>query len=154
MPLRSHDRQYPMIRLVLSSLMSLACAILATGCHSTPDTSPGTGKGDTYPAPMNDPQISVLDPSLRKVIVFQPANITREASADRILNVQVPVRNITETQFKIEYRYLFFDGNGRQLEPVQGWKGVLLDPKQVARLEGPASLVDARDYRLEVRWQQ
>ena len=138
----------------LAAILCAVCimAVVASGCTS-PDTSPGAGRGDTYPAPMNDPQISVLDPELREWIAFQPANITRDAGdADRITDIQVPVRNLTERIYKIEYRYLWFDANGRQIEPVMGWTDARLDPKQVVRLDGNASLVDARDYRLEVRW--
>jgi hypothetical protein len=119
------------------------------GC-SPPDTSPGAGRGDAYPAPMNDPQISVLDPELREWIVFQTANITRED--ERPLYVQVPARNLTERQYLIEYRYLFFDENDKQLTPTMGWKFASLDPKQVVRLDGSALSNEARDYRLEVRW--
>ena len=141
-----------MILARIAIFTALSCIALP-GCTS-PDTSPGAGRGDTYPAPMNDPQISVLDPELRDWIAFQPANISRddEGSRDRITNIQVPVRNLTERIYKIEYRYLWFDSNGRQIEPQMGWTGARLDPKQVVRLDGVASLVDAHDYRLEVRW--
>ena len=62
------------------------------------------------------------------------------------------MRNLTERQYLVEYRYLWFDRDGKQLEPIMGWTFANLDPKQVVRLDGAASLVDARDYRLEVRW--
>lgn len=133
-----------------SVLFLLALSIALAGC-SHPDTRPGAGRGDTWPAPMNDPQISVLTPELREWLGFQPAVITREADG-RMTDIQIPVRNLTERQYLIEYRFIYFDRDGRQLEPVMGWKFENLDPKQVARLRGVASLVDAHDYRLEVRW--
>ena len=129
--------------------LSMLCVISVTGC-SPPDTRPGAGKGDAYPAPMNDPQISVLDPQLREWLVFQTATITRDDK--KPLSIQVPVRNLTERQYLVEYRYLFFDDNQRQIEPVMGWKFASLDPKQVVRLEGSALSTEATDYRLEVRW--
>lgn len=150
---RNIDQHRHLARLLCSCALIAAAALALARCQQ-PDTSPGTGKGDTFPAPMNDPQISVLDPQLRQWVAFQPANIQREgdAASGRILNVQVPVRNLTERQYLIEYRYLWMDAQGKQLEPTMGWTFANLDPKQVARLEGAASLVDARDYRLEVRW--
>jgi uncharacterized protein YcfL len=94
----------------------------------------------------------VLDPKLREWIAFQPAVITRDG--ERPLTVQVPVRNLTERVYKIEYRYLFFDEHGRQIDPVMGWSFVSLYPKEVSRLQAAALGMDARDYRLEVRWSQ
>ena len=135
-------------KMVALVALSSGSALALSACEA--DRSPGAGRGDTYPAPMNDPQISVLDPQLRQWIVFQPAVITREG--DRLTRVQVPARNESERQYLIEYRYLFFDAADRQLEPVMGWKFANIDPKQVVRLDGDAALVDARDYRLEVRW--
>jgi uncharacterized protein YcfL len=136
-------------RLRLFALLLIASlGILLSGCKA--DTSPGAGRGDWYPAPMNDPQISVLDPQLREWIVFQTAIITRDD--ERPMTVQTPVRNLTERQYLIEYRYLFFDDNGRRLDPVIGWAFASLDPKQIVRLDGKALGLDAKDYRLEVRW--
>jgi hypothetical protein len=150
---RNIDRHRRLSRLAVTCSLLAAFPLALAGCQQ-PDTSPGSGKGDSYPAPMNDPQISVLDPQLRQWVAFQPANIQREgdAATGRIMNVQVPVRNLTERQYLIVYRYLCLDAQGKQLEPALGWTFMKLDPKQVARLEGAASLVDARDYRLEVRW--
>jgi uncharacterized protein YcfL len=130
------------------ALVSCITLVGLAGCQA--DTSPGAGRGDAYPAPHNDPQISVLDPQLREWIAFQPAVITRDD--ERPMMVQVPVRNLTERVYKIEYRYLFMDEHGRQIDPVMGWVFVALDPKQVARLEGKALGTNAKDYRLEVRW--
>lgn len=135
-----------------SSLLLLLGVMTAgvSGCQA--DTSPGAGRGDTYPAPMNNPQISVLDPQLREWVAFQTAIITRDN--ERPMMVQVPVRNLTERVYKIEYRFLFSDEHGRQIDPVMGWSKVNLNPKQVAMLEGKALGMEARDYRLEVRWAQ
>ena len=127
---------------------TLACIV---GCQ-TIDTSPGAGRGDPYPAPVNDPQISVLNPDLRQWLGFQPAAITNQHTPDRKMRIEVPVRNLAERQYLIEYRYLFYDANGMELEPVMGWQMVPLDPKQVQRLKGQALANEAEGYRLEVRW--
>ena len=41
----------------------LACLVLITvlpaGCDQPADISPGAGMGDPYPAPLNDPQITI-----------------------------------------------------------------------------------------------
>ena len=145
-----HNRHPTSAHCTFRAACILACTawLSLAGCQA--DTSPGAGRGDTYPAPHNDPQITVLDPVLREWIAFQPAVITRDG--ERPMTVQVPVRNLTERVYKIEYRYLFMDEHGRQIQPEMGWRFVSLDPKQVARLEGAALGMDAKDYRLEVRW--
>jgi uncharacterized protein YcfL len=130
--------------LVLLVLLGL----LLAGCQA--DQSPGTGYADPFPAPMNDPQISVLDPELREVLGFQPAIIVDDG--ERPMHVQVPVRNLTERQYLIDYRILFYDVNGVEIEPVMGWAFVSLQPKQVQRLNAKALDTRAESYRLEVKW--
>lgn len=124
---------------------------LSFGCQ-TIDTSPGAGRGDPYPAPVNDPQISVLNAELRPWLGFQPAVVIDQHNPNRKMRVEVPVRNLAERQYLIEYRILFYNENGVELEPVMGWKMVPLDPKQNQRLKGQAMHNEAVDYRLEVRW--
>jgi uncharacterized protein YcfL len=119
------------------------------GCKST-DIAPSAGTGDPYPAPLNDPQISILSPELRNWLGFQPAVIIKDGK--RPMTVEVPVRNLTYNQYLIEYRFKFYDENGQELEPIMGWKFQSLDPKQIERLKGSALTTDAQTYRLEVRW--
>ncbi len=144
------DRTTTRLLGAIGLVIAVSLALSLAGCKA--DTSPGAGRGDAYPAPMNDPQISVLDPKLREWIAFQTAVITKDG--ERPMTVQVPARNLTERVYEIEYRCLFFDEHGRQIQPVMGWRFVSLDPKEVARLEGAALGMDAKDYRLEVRWSQ
>jgi len=64
----------------------------------------------------------------------------------------VPVRNLTNNDYNIDYRILFYDAAGRELEPVMGWTFAPLRPKQTVRLKGGALSTDAVEYRLEVKW--
>jgi uncharacterized protein YcfL len=126
----------------------LAC-LFAAGCEA-PDRSPPAGYGDPYPAPLNDPQISVLSEELRPWLLFHPAIVTR---ADRQpMQVQVPVRNAASRKYLIDYRILFYDENGVELEPLMGWKMVALEPKQTVRLKAGAMDESADSYRLEIKW--
>lgn len=118
------------------------------GCQA--DTSPPMGQGDFYPAPLNDPQISVLGEDLRASIVFQHATIVRDG--ERPMLVQTPVRNLAERQYLIEYRYMFYDERGIEQSPAMPWTFTAMDPKQIVRLSGSAMSTDAKSYRLEVRW--
>jgi uncharacterized protein YcfL len=130
-------------------LIVFVSLFVAAGCQA-PDRAPGGGYGDPYLAPLNDPQISVLDPELRQWLGFHPASITR-GGADPMA-VQVPVRNLAERGYLIDYRILFYDANGMEIEPVMGWKMVSLEPKQVVRLKANALGRNAEAYRLEVKW--
>jgi uncharacterized protein YcfL len=139
----------------LSMFNVLSCALVAgvmcaglAGCKT--DTAPSAGMGDPYPAPMNDPQISVLSPELREHIVFQPAIITKDGQ--RPMTVEIPMRNTTYRKYLLEYRILFYDVNGRELGPAMGWEFLPLEPKQVVRLKRSAMTNEADNYRLEVRW--
>lgn len=135
-----------------STLVMLAalCACAGSGGCQTVNTAPSPGLGDPYPAPMNDPQISVLSPELQPWIRFQPAYVTQDGK--RPMSVEVPARNLTDRQYLIEYRFLFYNDEGVELSPVMSWAFQPLDPKQVVRLKGKALSTEAETYRLEVRW--
>lgn len=135
-------------RFVVLAVAVSAMMTCLGGCQT--DTAPSAGVGDPYPAPLNDPQISVVSPELRKWLVFQPAIITNDG--ERPMTVEVPVRNTTYNKYLIEYRMMFYDADGHELNPVMGWEFMPLDPKQVARLKRSAMTTDAHNWRLEVRW--
>jgi uncharacterized protein YcfL len=133
----------------LAVLCLVLASLLATGCEA-PDRSPAPGYGDPYPAPLNDPQISVLSEELRPWLLFSPATITK--GDRRPMQVQVPVRNAASRKYLIEYRILFYDENGVELEPLMGWTMVPLEPKQMVRLKAGALDAAADSYRLEIKW--
>jgi len=133
--------------------VSLAASLGSAGlvaCQADP--SPAPGQGDPFPSPMNDPEITVIPIELRSWLGFQSAVIVRDG--ERPMQVQVPVRNLAERKYLLEYRFLFYDDNGLELSPQMGWQMFALDAKQVQRLSGAALDLRARTYRLEVRWSQ
>ena len=125
----------------------LSLALL--GCQE-PNLGPSYGMGDPYPAPLNDPQISLLSPELRPWIAFHPAIVTDDGEVP--MQVEVPLRNMTDRQYLLDYRFLFYDENDRALEPEMGWTMVALRPRQTVRLKAGAMTTDADRYRLEVKW--
>ena len=130
----------------------VVCALttfLWEGCKPY-DISPSAGMGDPYPAPMNDPRITILSPELRPWLGFQPAIVTKDS--DRPMMVEIPVRNMTYNPYNIEYRILFFDENDRQLDSVKDWEFVRMEPKQLVRFKRSALSTEAKDYRIEVKW--
>ena len=136
-----------MMRFAVLSFV-LAC-LFAAGCEA-PDRSPPAGYGDPAPAPLNDPQISVLSAELRPWLLFHPAIVTR--TERQPMQVQVPVRNAAQRKYLIEYRILFYDERGVELTPTMSWSMVPLEPKQTVRLKAGALDELADSYRLEVKW--
>jgi uncharacterized protein YcfL len=131
------------------TLLSVALtALFVFGCQT--NTAPSPGLGDPYPAPINDPQISVLSPDLRPWLGFHPTVIADDG--ERPMRIEVPVRNMTNNQYLVDYRVLFYDAHGMELTPTMGWQMIAMEPKQVVRLRGTALSTDAANYRLEVRW--
>ncbi len=139
MTLRSPGR--PIALLAAAALWSAGCA------H---DISPRPGLGDPVPPPFNSPEISILDGQLQGVLAFQPAMIERDDG--RPMQVQVPVRNVTDVLYLIDYRFIFYDEDWMELEPVMGWRFQELRPKQLVMLKAGAMTARAEHYRLEVKW--
>ena len=130
---------------------ALFALLTALGCQNPQHSaSPSPGLGDPYPAPLNDPQISVLEPELQQWLRFHPARIDHEPG--RPMQVHVPVRNLTDNKYLIDYRVVFFDANDLQLDPPMGWRFLALNPRETARLTAGALSSDAVNYRLEVKW--
>ena len=122
---------------------------IAAGCQQ-PDLGPAPGMGDPYPAPMNDPQITVLAQDLRPWLGFHPAIVVEGGNGT--MNVQLPVRNLSERQLLVDYRILFYDGNGVELEPPMSFRMIALGPKQTVRMSGNSFDNAAASYRVEVKW--
>jgi hypothetical protein len=130
--------------------MCVALSMWLGACQA-PDTAPSAGLGDWYPAPMNDPQISIVSPELRPHLAFQPAIITPSHDG-RPMGVEVPMRNTTYRKYLLEYRIIFHDAQGRELTPVMSWEFIAVEPKQIVRLKRNALSDEAESYRLEVKW--
>ena len=131
----------------LFAMLLLAGGLL--GCQKT-NIGPSPGLADPYPAPLNDPQVSVHDEDLRTWLGFQPAVIIQDG--ERPMEVQVPVRNLSDQRYLVQYRIVFYDKRDGRLEPAMDWRRETLGPKQVVRLKGRALGPHAVNYRLEVKW--
>jgi len=135
---------------LLLGVMSLTLSLVfAAGCQST-SKAPSPGMGDPYPAPLNDPQISVLSEELRPWLGFHPAIVLHEPG--EVMFVEVPMRNLASRQYLLEYRILFYEERGMELKPIMDWKMISVDPKQTVRLTANSMDSSAENYRLEIRW--
>jgi len=147
-PVRSHRALRALLPTGLGAAVLLVAMLAGAGCKSK-QTAPSPGMGDPVPAPMNDPQITVIHEDLRKVLGFQPAIVVENEGP---MSVQIPVRNLYSKRYDVDYRIIFFDTDDRQLEPLMGWRTITFRPKQSHRLKANALDDRARNYRVEVKW--
>lgn len=125
-----------------------ALAMILAACATDPSPSPG--QPDPTPPPGNNPQITVLDPNLQRGLGFGNAVVI--PAGEGPMKVQVECRNLTNYEYLVDYRFLFYNENGIQLEPVMGWRQVSLLPKQLQMFSANSLDNTARNYRLEVKW--
>jgi uncharacterized protein YcfL len=72
---------------------------------------------------------------------------------NNLLHVTVPVRNTTDKQLYVEYRYYFYDRNGRQLSMLPG--RVTIPARSMVEVTGNATSPEAEGpmpFRLELRY--
>lgn len=132
--------------------LPLFAALVLLGSACSTDPAPSPGRPDPFPPPINNPQISVLSPDLRKWLGFQPAVVVPAGPGP--MQVQVPMRSLAEYTYILDYRFLFYDERGLLLEPTMSWTTINLEPKEVIDLRANSLDSTARTYRLEVRWAQ
>ncbi len=125
--------------------VSVIGLFLAVGCDTV--KAPGAAEPDPLPASAY-PQIAALG-GLDGYLAYDKPVVNRPA--DRPMNVSVPIRLKSDAGLKTQYRFIFFDQNGRPLEPDPTWQFTFLPARAQAFLEGSALDTDAVDWRLEVR---
>ncbi|MFG0294147.1 MAG: YcfL family protein [Phycisphaerales bacterium JB050] len=129
----------------------LAAGALATlgACQKTLDPSPNAGLLDPVPAPANNPQVSLGSKELEQILGFEPGISERR---NGLLHVAVPMRNLTNNRYTLDYRFVFYDENGMELMPQMGYQEIILDPKEQRRPATNAPDGRAVAYRLHVKW--
>lgn len=138
-----------MTRSGTSSLtLLLSALLLSTACKTDPSPSPGMA--DPATPPSNNPQITVLDPNLQRGLGFGQAVVIPSGQAP--MRVQVEMRNLSNYEYLVDYRFLFYDAQGMQLEPAMSWRQSSLLPKQLQMISANALDTTAANWRLEVKW--
>lgn len=122
----------------------LGVAVLA-GCDTT--KAPGEAQADPLLRAMY-PKVAALE-GLEDYLVFSEPSV--ELGSGRPLSVSVPIRARTDEQLNIQYRFEFFDRDGRPVQPAMDWRYLLLPGRAQRFLQGAALDTSAVDWRLEVR---
>lgn len=128
---------------------ALAGALAAVpACKVQRDTSPYAGQPDPD-RPNVNPRIITSTPDLMVALGFDEPIIARE---NGILHVSVPTRSLGDERYLIDYRFVFYDERGMELEPVMGWRFITLEPREQRRIDAQALDARAQDWRLQIKW--
>lgn len=132
--------------IVIGALTAAAMSLPA--CRVDRDTSPYAGQPDPD-RPNVNPRIITSTPDLMVALGFDEPITLRE---NAILNVAVPTRSLGDERYLIDYRFVFYDEHGREVEPVMGWRFIALEPREQRRLSASALDSRAQDWRLQIKW--
>ena len=134
--------------LAATSSATLTLALGLGGCKQQ-STTPPYGVSNPSDVMHFDPQIQVLPSDLQGILVFSQAVVIDDEGP---LRVQVPTKNQYENLYLVDYRFLFFDENGLQLEPAMNWTMQAFQPRQTLNLSANAMGNNARSWKLELKW--
>lgn len=132
----------------LAAMLLAAAPLALTGCK-TSDPRPYEGRADPVPAPHNNPRIVMSHPELMNSLGFDAPIQLRP---NDLLTVAVPTRNLGDERYILDYRFTWYDADGREVRPAMGWREVVLEPKGQKRLEANALDTRAQDWKIEIRW--
>lgn len=115
------------------------------GCQSVP--APVPGRADPYVPE----QINIAEKALRQRTAFQQPRVVRDAETD-ILHVSVPARATTDQQLYVEYRTVFLDEHGMEINPDAAWVRKTLAPNVWTTLTANSTTPRAADFRMDIRY--
>lgn len=134
----------------MKSAIAAALVSASTLCACQTTTPyPNTGRPDPVLSPANNPRITVIQPELMELLGFDAPIVTKDAGR---LRVAVPVRNLTDTRYTLDYKYTFYDEVGREVRPAFGYQEFILNAKEQRRPEAAALDTTAVDWRLQIKW--
>jgi uncharacterized protein YcfL len=118
---------------------------LIVGCQSVP--APVPGRADPY----LPEQVNLTEKALRVRTAFLQPNLNRDAETD-ILYVSVPARATTDQQLYVEYRTIFLDDRGMEINPGASWVSKTLAPNVWTTLTANSTTPRAMDFRMDIRF--
>lgn len=122
----------------------LAGVVALAGCAKP---TPPPGAMVDMVALNNYPQITVMD-NLQPWLVV---NRVQPQKVDDLLNIDVDMRWTGKQYVYLEYRFIFFDDQGRALNTDPAWRTGEAAPGTVEYMQGRANNESADTWRLEIR---
>lgn len=133
--------------LIAASLLASA-AFTMPACTVQRDTSPYAGQPDPDRPDVN-PRIIASTPDLMLALGFDEPIVVRE---NDILRASVPTRSLGDERYLLDYRFVFYDERGMEIEPVMGWRFIALEAREQRRIEARALDSRAQDWRMQIKW--
>ena len=133
-------------------VLAMFCMMLGyvSGC-TDPIKAPMTGTEDfvTYEA---YPQVFVEKELSKYINVTGAEEFDRsQLGEDQPMSVTIPVRSLGDKDINLQYKYTFFDNQGRPIKPQMAWRYILVMPRNQVFLQGRAIDTVAADWRLDIR---
>ena len=137
-------------RLLCLFVGPLGLALLAAlpACQSK-STAPHTGQPDPVAAPANNPNIELMSGDLQRSLGFDSPIV---ADDDGLLTVTVPVRNLSDNRYQLDYKFIWYGAQGREAKPLMGWKEISLGPREQRQMTANALDTGAKRWKLQVQW--
>ena len=138
-----------MNRVACSMLALVLSAALLAGCKG-PDLvmAPNTAAQDPLPAGAY-PQI-VLHDELQLALVKERPDI-RPATDTMPMKVRVPLRSVVDRTTNVQYRFVFYNAAGDQVNRNPTWRSLSFPPRTRRFVEANSIALDAVEWELEVR---
>ena len=95
------------------------------------------------------PQVQFDSYYLQTWMRVQPPAVDRVGAGQ--LHVVVPIRNRTDEDRSLDYKYYFTDKNGVQVESPSGWQLVKIPRKGIEQFEFTSLSAAPQDFRVELR---
>jgi uncharacterized protein YcfL len=130
-----------MLRRILPVLAGASLAMFLAAC-----TGPIAAQQDTL---TEYPQVHVDSYSLRNDVVIQPPVASRVGAGQ--LRVDIPIRNKTDGDLNLDYKYYFTDKNGVQVEHDTSWQAVRIPRKGIETIEFTSLTPAPADFRVELK---
>lgn len=135
-----------MNRTIIVSAAALAAAL--GGCTTNNNVPPGANQDPVLAHQY--PFIVIERPLQDFAVVDYTAIVVDRSDGQRPMSVEVPLRSTAYEQMAVQWRYIWFDADGRQLKE-DGWVFGVLEPGTQKIIKGNATSLDAAQYRFEVR---
>lgn len=129
--------------------LSLASGLsLLGGCDTV--RAPSGPKLDQLQASLY-PKVSVEDPALAKVLAINPDKVmVEQGDSSRPMDVTVSLRSLADNAMNLQYKFQWFDAQGRQLEEDR-WRDLRLPARIEEQVRSNPITTRASDWRLQVR---
>jgi len=130
------------------ALISLLLTSLVACQAPNPNTPPPAVRADPVPKRAYAQQVAI-EGVTQYLVSGDP--IVTPSTEDQPMRVIVPVRSITDRELNLQYQFIFYDAQGRELHSNQGWVFQHIEPRVERQIETVSLESAAKDWRLIIR---